>query len=330
MRNILTGIFILAITSAASAQAAKPPAQIVLNNATPGINIDVFLDAGKVQTVKVDPKGTTGFDLDFLSLGKPQGQVYIETCKDGQRVRIISDGTTVPDEDGCNRKPVGAVFTFTCTKKITINFAAAKASFAGCAPIYTNKWVLTAVGGAVTSIAIVAGGGSNSPSILPTTAFVNSTGNTSSSVVTVVTPAAPVAPPAAAPVTPPVATAPVVVTINPTGTWRVTGCTVGSDPRSHESVVQLCRILQFLVDASGTGFDITALGTAFPRFGGPLNTTTGAWSLTATSTISGSIPATWTGRGTFGTTTADMTIVMTVTVNGITDSVTYTYTLAKP
>ena len=167
MRRILTGIFILAIASTALAQPAAKPAQIVVNNATPGINIDIFLDAGKVQTATVNQQGSTTLDLDFLSLGKPKGQVYIETCRDGQRIRIVSDGTTVPDEEGCNRKPVGVLFTFTCTKKITINFAAAKASFAGCVTIWTNKWVLIGTGGVITSLAVTSGGGGSSYSSPP-------------------------------------------------------------------------------------------------------------------------------------------------------------------
>ena len=321
MRIVLTGILVLGIASQAAAQSVPKPAQLVVNNAPAGINIDIFIDAGKVQTATVSQQGSTTIELDFLSLGKPQGQIYVETCKDGQRIRIVTDGTVVPTDEGCNRKPVGVAFPFGCAKKLTVNFTLLKVNVGGCGTIWTNKLVLIGAGVVVTGVAVTSGGGSSPTAVaqpqptipLPT---ISTSQNTT--------------PVATVPVTPPVTvTPPSTVTINPTGTWRVSGCSIGSDPRQHELIVQLCRIAQFIVDATGSGFDITAPGTAFPRFGGPLNTTTGAWQLTASTTVGGSVPATWTGRGTFAASTADMTVVMTVTVNGATDSVTYTFALVK-
>jgi hypothetical protein len=161
MRNVITSFIVAVVAAAAPLLAQTPPkaAQIVVNNAPAGINIDIFLDAGKVQTVPVNQQGTAAFNLDFLSMGKPQGQLYVEVCKDGQRIRVVSDGATVPEDEGCNRKPAGVVFTFTCTHKITLNFAAAKASFAGCGSMLTNKWTWVAVGAGATGVAVGASGG---------------------------------------------------------------------------------------------------------------------------------------------------------------------------
>lgn len=258
---------------------AQAPAHIVVNNAPAAVNIDIFLDAGKVHTVPIGQQGTAGFDLDFLSLGKPQGQLYIETCKDGQRIRIISDGTTVPTDEGCNRKPVGVLFTFTCTKKITLNFAAARASFAGCGTFLTRREVyipvLVAVGGTLVS---TAGGGddTSTPSVSVQQQPVANA------------PAAPVAPSIPAPTAPapsPTPTTPAVG--NPGGRQIIATCTVGSDPGSHNAVLQFCSQLRELaVSASNGGMTIT--GTViWVTVGGSYNTTTGAFSLSTTGPLAG-------------------------------------------
>lgn len=163
MRRILTGIGLLVVAGSASAQPAAKPAQIIVNKALAGINIDIFMDAGKVQTVPVSQQGTAAFALDFLSPAMPQGQLYVEVCKDGQRLRVISAGANIPEDQGCSRKPVGVPFTFTCTRKITVNFAEARASFAGCGSILTNKYAWTGVGVGLTGLLVGVGGDSSSP-----------------------------------------------------------------------------------------------------------------------------------------------------------------------
>ena len=277
MNRILTGVLVLAIhtmASAASAQNAPRPAQVIVNNAPAGINIDIFLDAGKVQTVAVNQQGSTGFTLDFLSLGKPQGQVYIETCRDGVRIRVVSDGTNVGTDEGCERRPVGVPFTFTCTNKITINFAAARGSFAGCGPWYTNKIVLAGI--AVTGGGIVigtTGGGSSSapvaaaPTIPINTIPVTPTNNTST--------------------TPPTVVVPVPTVGNPNGTHVIATCAVGTDNGNHNVVLRFCdQVRQLVISASNGGMSVTA-STLWVLVQGSYDTSTGRFHFTRSGALSG-------------------------------------------
>lgn len=322
MRNVVRFLLIVgsvAIASAALAQNGKP-AQIIINNAPPSINIDVFIDAGKVQTAQVNQQGTTGFTLDFLSLGKPSGQMYVEVCKDGQRIRVISDGVNIPEDEGCNRKPIGAAFTFTCTNKITLNWAQAKGSFGGCGSFLTNKAFLIPVGAVIGTTPFLFGG-DNSPDTFAAR-------NVSNDIVTAQLPG-PTPQQPQTPQTPQTPQEPPALP-SPAGNWRADRCTVGADPRAHESVVHLCNVSNYTVSASNGGLGVTAASPFPPRIGGSYNATTGAFGeFTSDSIVGSNVPAIWAVRGVFTATTMTLTVTMTVTVNGSTDSVTYTITLVR-
>lgn len=275
MRRTLIGLMGAAWMVSASIAAAQT-ATLKVASATPGMNIDLFIDAGKVGIVIVDPKGEGAFDLDLLSLGKPTGQLYIETCKDGQRVRIVTDGTIVPTEEGCNRKPIGVLFTFTCTKRITLNFAAAKASFGGCGSMWTNEWVWVAIGGVASTVAVTAGGGGSS-SVAPaavTPPVVAAPAATNTTPTLTPTPAAP-------------APAPGPATIDAGGAYDVGICTVVFDPASHNNVLRLCELVrQILASASNGGVTFTA-NAPWVTIGGTYNTTTGEFNLSTTGVVAG-------------------------------------------
>lgn len=291
MRRILCGLIGIAIVATATAALAQTPAAkpaaLKLTHATPGMNIDVYMDSGKAGTISIGSNGEGELDLDFLSLGKPKGQVYIETCKDGQRIRIISDGTTVPNEDGCNRKPVGVLFTFTCTGKITINFAAAKASFAGCANLFTTpKFLGPTLGGLVVTGFVVSRDGST-PSA-PVSASPTPAATVTSALPTIV--ATPVTPPAAAPApSAPAPTTPAPPTVgSPVGTQTVGSCAVGSDPGLHNAVLRFCELVRQLTIIGSTPglMNVQATAVWFP-LSGPYDQTSGRFDLSGTSTLSG-------------------------------------------
>jgi hypothetical protein len=59
-----------------------------------------------------------------------------------------------------------------------------------------------------------------------------------------------------------------------------------SDPTGYEANVRLCSTLtQITISASGGGATITGNAPNFMRFGGTVNSTTGAFSLSATGSI---------------------------------------------
>jgi hypothetical protein len=272
MRTIYCGLAAWLMTG--TLLSAQPPAaakaHIKLTHAIPGSNIDVYMDAGKTATVTVGANGEAAVDLDVLNLGKPSGQLYIETCKDGVRVRIISDGTIVPTDDGCDRKPVGALFAFTC-KGITLNLAAAKASFA-CGGL--PKWTYAAPAAIVPFLF----GGDNGSPISPPAGAQPAQPPVAST--PAVTPAAPAPSPAA-----PQPAAP--TTIDPSGTYDVSVCTVVFDPASHNAVLRFCELVrQILASASNGGVTFTA-NAPWVTIGGTYNTTTGEFSLGSSGTVAG-------------------------------------------
>jgi hypothetical protein len=286
MRKTLITVFILSIAVAASAQTAKKPAQVTITNAPPGLNIDIFMDGGKVQTAVVNQEGTSDLSLDFLSLGKPQGQVYIETCKDGQRIHIISDGTNVPTAEGCDRRPAGVPFGLSCGK-LTLNWSQLGIKVSGCGGS-TTKWVLggagIVVGGGVIGLA---GGGSSSPASATATPQVAAPPVAAPAPAATPAPAAnpaPVPAPAPTPAPSPAPTTP--ATIDATGRYPVISCRVVSDPTNYENNMRLCSTLtQIEASASSGGVTFTGNAPNFMRFGGPINTSTGAFSLSGIGTI---------------------------------------------
>ena len=310
----------VAVASAAPAQTSPKPAQIIVNNAPAGINIDVFLDAGKVQTAAVNQQGSTGFDLDFLSLGKPQGQVYIETCKDGVRIRVLSDGTIVPTDEGCDRKPVGVPFTFTCTHKITINFAAAKGSFAGCGTFLTSKTFWIPVGGVVGSIPFWGGDGTppgpgtvNQPPAVPPVAN---------------TPTPAPAAPTPAPQQPQTPTVP-----DPGGRWIFVSCTVGSDPGNHNVVLRFCsQNTEITISYSNGGMGLQAV-TIWVTVSGPYDSNSRAFDYFRNGPLSGtSFPAVdFRVAGTIDAAGTGMTITITIGGGGLpgNQAITYNVVLRK-
>jgi hypothetical protein len=288
MRPIYCGLAALLTTATlASAQpSTASKAQLKLTNAMPGVNIDVYMDAGKTATVTIGANGEAALDLDFLNLGKPSGQLYVETCKDGQRVRIISDGTIVPTDDGCDRKPVGALFAFTC-KGITLNLAAVKASFA-CGGL--PKWTYAAPGAVLPFLFDF--GDNGSPMSPPV-------GAPPAQQPVASAPAVPPAAPTPPPTTPQPPAAP--TTIDPSGTYDVSVCTVVFDPASHNAVLRFCELVrQILASASNGGVTFTA-NAPWVTIGGTYNTTTGEFSLGSSGTVAGfpNVAATLRGNVTF-------------------------------
>jgi hypothetical protein len=323
MRRILTGIFILAAAAAASAQTPSKRAQVAITNAPPGINIDIFMDGGKVQTAVVTPQGTSEISLDFLSLGKPQAQVYIETCRDGQRVHIISDGTNVPTEEGCNRRPVGAPFGLNCGK-LTLNWSQLGIKVA-CGSITRNPYVwggaLVTLGGGV-ALTAGGGGGSSAVSTQPTPPVTVVPPLSTNQSTPVATPTPPVQTPT------PTTTTPAIVPES--GTYAVTGCQVGADPFNEERVIGLCQARQFTISASGGGASIS--GPPLPSgIGGTLSAD---FSLTVNgriNTVGTGTPATWDTTLKFTASKAiTVTISVTVNVGGSNRTIPYSLTAAKP
>lgn len=92
--------------------------------ASPDSVLDLAMNGGKVGEIKTDGTGTGVSTLDVTPLGDVQVQVFVERCEDGKvvRVQMVVVGETVPENEGCDRRPIG-FFWANKTRSVTIDVA---------------------------------------------------------------------------------------------------------------------------------------------------------------------------------------------------------------
>jgi hypothetical protein len=111
MRKILTSAFAAtAIAVLLPGLAAAQGPQSALVSIQPAASLDVVLfdaaNAGKV-VARTDARGKGTIQVAaLLNIGKLA--VVDETCTDGTRVLLVSEGTQVPSEEGCHHRRIGA------------------------------------------------------------------------------------------------------------------------------------------------------------------------------------------------------------------------------
>ncbi len=111
MRRVLTSTFVAAAAAfLLGGIVAAQGAESALVNIQPAASLDVVLfaaaNAGKV-VARTDDNGKGNIQVtDLLNFGKLD--VVDETCADGTRILLVSEGTQVPVEDGCRHRRIGA------------------------------------------------------------------------------------------------------------------------------------------------------------------------------------------------------------------------------
>ena len=158
---------------------------------TPGVNLELFVNAGKVADVTIGANGTGSSILDISNLGKVQLQVYVDVCQDGKVVRVLVVAGQPKPEDNCKRRIVGAAWWSDCgVTRITLDLTKFGMRVIGCGPFYTNPKYVIPIAGGLALIPIVGGGGGNgnttfvSVPITTPTAPTNTTGTTTPRVTT--------------------------------------------------------------------------------------------------------------------------------------------------
>ena len=100
-----------------AAQPSAPPAQlpVQITGATPGVNIELFINAGKVGDVTVAANGDATSILDLSNLGKVQLQVFVDVCRDGQVVKVmVVAGQPAAEDSNCRRRILGGAWWSDC------------------------------------------------------------------------------------------------------------------------------------------------------------------------------------------------------------------------
>lgn len=159
--------------AAPSAEQAKPsPTPVSVTGGTPGVNIEFYLNAGKLADQTVNATGSANWLLDLSNMGKTKVTMYVDVCKDGKIVKVMfvtGTGQAPPEDDDCNRRLAAMSFQSDCAGlHINLdfsNFAASKVI--GCGISFTDPKILGIVGGAA-AVPLFFLGGDDGPSAIAT------------------------------------------------------------------------------------------------------------------------------------------------------------------
>jgi hypothetical protein len=213
----LVTILVVSVVSATGEIAAQPqnptapPSQLPIQftGGAPGMNLELYLNAGKVADVTIGATGGGTSVLDLSNLGKVQLQVYVDVCQDGKVVKVmVVAGQAPPEDKNCRRRIAGGAFWSDCgVTRITLDLTKFGMRVIGCGSLLTEPKFYGPVGGAIVVGGLLLSGGGDGTSTTSTTP----------------TPPTSTAPPVTTPpvTTPPVTTPPVTtppVTTPPTNT----------------------------------------------------------------------------------------------------------------
>jgi hypothetical protein len=149
---------------------AQQQQQLTVNiaNGSAGSLIEFAINAGKVGETTVDAGGSALSILDVSNLGKVRVEVYVEVCVDGRTVvRIVQEGETVPEDENCNRRRVGA-FLLDDGMRLSIDVQAMTAEVSG-GGLSTGTKILIGAGAAGVGTALIVGGGGDDTGTPPPT-----------------------------------------------------------------------------------------------------------------------------------------------------------------
>lgn len=237
----------------AAEQAANRTASfpVQITGAVPGVNLELFLNAGKVADVPINAQGEGQWVLDLGNLGKTRMQVTVERCQDGQnlqRVYFAGQGVSIPEDDRCTRRPVGAAWWSDCgVTRVTLDLTKFGMRVVGCGSMLTQPRVYGPLGGAIVvgGLILTGGGDGNTPtSFTPTTTTSTST-----------TPPVTTLPPVA---TPPVNTTPPVTTPPAPTDFSVSVALSWTHPGGTQSVA--CGLIATTPAQAGAPYTISTTG----------------------------------------------------------------------
>jgi hypothetical protein len=176
-------------------QQNPPPSQLPMQftGATPGLNLELFLNAGKVADVTIGANGEGSSILDLSNLGKVQLQVYVDVCQDGKVVKVlVVAGKPTPEDKNCRRRIVGGAWWSDCgVTRITLDLTKFGMRVIGCGSFITSRNGLLTTGGAIVVGGLLIAGGGDSTSVTTAPPAVTTTPTTPTAPTTPVTPTPP-------------------------------------------------------------------------------------------------------------------------------------------
>ena len=226
---LITIVFVSVLGSSreiAASQQNPPPSQLPMQftGATPGINLELFLNAGKVADVTIGTNGEGSSILDISNLGKVQLQVYVDVCQDGKVVKVlVVAGKPTPEDKNCRRRIVGGAWWSDCgVTRITLDLTKFGMRVIGCGSILTEPKFYGPVGGAIVVGGLLIAGGGDSPTSVATTPPATTAPPTSTTPPATTTPPT-TTPPATPPTTPTPPATPVEFTVTLTPSYNHPG-----------------------------------------------------------------------------------------------------------
>jgi hypothetical protein len=187
-------IVVVVLFSARAEIAAQQPAAggsgpgnvpIQFTGGTPGVNLELYVNAGKVADVTISANGTGASILEISNLGKVQLQVYIDVCQDGKTVRVLVVAGQPKPEDNCKRRIVGAAWWSDCgVTRITIDLTKFGMRVIGCGSYFTNPKTIVPTVGALGLIPVFLAGGGDSNTTFVSTPITTTTTSTTGTTTT--------------------------------------------------------------------------------------------------------------------------------------------------
>ncbi len=215
---------------------------------TPGVSIEVFMNAGKAGEVTLNSAGGATWLLDMGNLGKTKVTLYVDVCKDGQTIKVMfvpGSGQAPPEDEGCNRRLAAVSFQSDCgVLSINFDFSRFAARVVGCAaPLYTRPAFYGPIGGAVVALPFILGSGGTA-----TTTGISSPPPATTTPTATAPPAATPQPPATTPQPPATTPQPPATTPQPpaapprttaNGVYRCVAVNIVSDAGRHNGPINL-------------------------------------------------------------------------------------------
>lgn len=143
------------------------PIPVAITGGASGSVVEAFLNEGKVADVPIGAAGNASWVLDMGNMGKSKVQIYVDVCEDNKVERVLfTTGGMPPEDEDCDRKPVGAGFWNDCgATKITLDLTRFGADVKGCGNFLTSPTGIATLGAIVVGgVAVTKSGGGTTSS----------------------------------------------------------------------------------------------------------------------------------------------------------------------
>ena len=250
---LFTFVVLLATPFSGSAAAQPPPSYpLEFTGGTPGVSIEIFLNAGKVGDTTLNTTGSGDFILNLANAGKTRVEIYVDVCKDGKVIQVkfvTGNGQATPEDESCRRRIAAISFQSDCgVIRINFDFTNFGARVVGCGLTIRDPKVYGPLGATAVLIPILLSGGDD------TTTAAGTTPNPP----TATTPPAATPPPATPPSTTPPATPPPATPPATEFSGSLTGVATFHPPGSSTSII--CGLVAMTPAISGATWILTATG----------------------------------------------------------------------